>query len=320
MKNRIKYLFVGAVAFVFLLALCTVAFAGADVLYALVKTLTLGGVFSTAVVTFTSIGEATSAQKSGKIVRDRIWFVHKSQVDISNFAPGTGRTVASIPLLSGQYWAYVDVISDSVKPKSTGTANDVGSTIANELAAMVGGSSDEALTLLENGIGQGFFIIYEFCDGTKWLGGSSCKPLKMEQFEWVSDNDKTAATITFKNTCGEMWKRFTGTIPTQAAVSVAANATTFALQSNSRYQLASGTAAAAAISGISGVTDADINRTITLLGSGGAFPSTISATATAFLLIAGNTWTANEGSQITFQIKKFAAGSYTFEEVSGSRS
>jgi hypothetical protein len=124
--------------------------------------------------------------------------------------------------------------------------------------------------------------------------------------------------LTFKNECGEIWSIYTGNTPVEAPETVAADATTITLTDNPRYQLTDGTAAAATITEFTGVTDADINRIVTILGSGGSHPSLITS-ANDFTLIGGVTWTALTGKQISFKIFKNGESTYEYFEVSGSR-
>jgi hypothetical protein len=257
----------------------------------------------------------------GKQVKNKFYFISQDQYDDTiSFPSRVGREIGNIPLKAGQYWNKIDTILDSPEIKWTGEQGDVASKINNELTFILGGMGDDIFTLLEQGIGKGFYLVFEVCaTGDKFIAGNACKPVKMTNFDGGSGKDQTATTVTFKVECGEVWSKYTGNTPTQAAATVAADATTIGLTSNPEYQLASGTSAAAAITAFTGTTDADINRIVTILGSGGSHPSTISNTATAFLLIGGAQWVANSGSQISFKIFKDGASSYKFVEVAGSR-
>lgn len=266
-------------------------------------------------------GDPANTQKAGKQVKAKMWFIEKDQVDDSQTFPArSGRQIANIPLKAGEYWHYIDSVLDSPEPKWSGQMGDVAATIKNELSFMLGGMSDEVFDLLEKGIGRGFYIVWQVCaTGEYFLSGNACKPVRMTKFEGASDKDKTATSVTFDVECGEVWSKYVGNTPSAPAATIAANATSVGLTSAQQYQLTSGSASAAAITAISGVTDADVNRVITLLGSGGAYPSTIAVAATAFLLIGGATWAANTGKQISFKIFKSGTSTYSFVEVAGSR-
>lgn len=266
-------------------------------------------------------GNPDNEFRVGKQVKNRFYFISQEQYNDSlAFPPRVGREIGNIPLKTGEYWNKIDTVLDSPEIKWSGTMGDVAATISNELTFILGGMANDVLTLLEKGIGKGFYIVFEVCaTGDRYIAGNACKPVRMTKFEGGSGKDQTATTVTFVVECGEIWSKYTGNTPTQAAATIAADATTIGLTSNPEYQLTSGASAAAAITSFSGTTDADINRVVTLLGSGGSHPSTISVSATDFLLIGGVQWVANSGSQISFKIFKDGATSYKYVEVGGSR-
>ena len=80
------------------------------------------------------------------------------------------------------------------------------------------------------------------------------------------------------------------------------------------YEIPNGTDATYAIETVSGLTNNDKGRHITLTGTGTDKAATIADGAT-FILEDGVTWTAKAGSSITFRILDPA----TLIEVSGSR-
>jgi len=267
-----------------------------------------------------SINDVENSKKTGSQAKSRLWVISKDQVDDSiPFPPMVTRTRANIPLKLGEYWHYIDTVVDSPEPKWMGEEGDVATTLTQELPFILGGIEDATLDLLEKGAGKEFIIVWEICSTSdRFGGGNGCKGLKLASFEGGSTRDNTSTTITFRGQCGELWYRYSGNTPTQAPSTVAADATSIVLISNSQYQLSDGSAAAVDVTGFSAVTDADINRIVTIFGSGGDFPSTISAGD--FLLIGGEEWTANMGSRISFKIFKDGAASYKFVEMAGSRS
>lgn len=282
----------------------------------------VGSVISASVIGLVSVnGDPINQYKTGKQVKARMWFIEAAQFDDSQpFPSRINRQIGNIPLKNGEYWHYIDAVLDSPEPKWSGQMGDVAATIKNELSYILGGMSDDVFDHLERGIGRGFYIVWQVCaTGDYFIAGNACKPVRMTKFDGASDKDKTATTVTFEVDCGEIYSKYIGNTPSQPAAVVVADATTFVLTANSQYQLSSGIATAAAINAITGITDADVNRIITVLGSGGNHPSTISNTAVEFLLVAGAAWTSNAGSQISFKIFKDGAASYKFVEVAGSR-
>lgn len=282
-----------------------------------------GSVITAGVLGLASVnGDPENKYKTGKQVKARLWFIEAAQYDdTQQFPIRVNRQIGNIPLKNGEFWHYVDSVLDSPEPKWTGQMGDIAATVKNELTYILGGMADDVFDHLERGIGQGFYIVWQVCaTGDYFIAGNACKPVRMTKFEGGSDKDKTATTVTFEVDCGEIFSKYVGNTPSQPAAIVAADAATFVLTSNPQYQLTSGTANVVPITGITGTTDADVNRVITLLGSGGTHPSTISSSATEFLLVGGATWTADAGSQISFKIFKDGVASYKFVEVAGSRS
>ena len=286
-------------------------FSGAITGIASIK-LIAGGITYAGIVGFGNIaGDVDNEYKTGKQVKSKMYFIEAAQFDDTKTFPTGTRSIGNIPLKSGQYWQTCEASLDSPEITWKGAVGDMASTITNTAKFILGGMGDDVFNFLEKGIGKGFYIVYEVCStGEKWICGNGCKPARMTEFDGGSDKDKTGSTVTFNNECGKIWVKYTGTTPTLAAAAVAANATTIVLTSNSQYQSASGTAAAAAITAFTSTTDSDVNRLVTILGSGGAFPSTI-PTGNSFIV--GSTWTADAGKTITFKIYKDGA-SYKFVE------
>jgi hypothetical protein len=266
------------------------------------------------------IDDPTNAEKVGKQVKAKLYLLSEDQYDDTQaFPTRTGREVGNIPLKAGEHWHYIKAVLNSPEPKSSFTKGDIASTIANELTFIIGGMDDATLNLLETGAGAGFYIVWEICStGDKYLGGNGCKPLELSAFTGGPGKDNTSWSLTFKNECGELWSTYTGNTPVEAAETVAEDATTITLTDNPRYQLTDGSVSAVTITEFTAVTLADINRIVTILGSGGTYPSLITS-ANDFLLIGGVTWTALAGKQISFKIFEDGTGTYKFVEVSGSR-
>ena len=279
-----------------------------------------GCTYATVMGAVGSISDPSNEFKVGKSVKAKIWIISEDQWDDTVAFPSRiGRERGNITLKAGEYWHYISTVLDSPEPKSTAEEGEIASMITNELKFVVGGMNANLLNLLETGIGKGFFVVWEICStGDKYLGGNGCKPLKLTNFEGGPGKDSTSWTLTFKNQCGEIWSTYTGNTPTQAAATLAADATTITLTANPQYQLTTGTVAAVIMTSFTSVTDADIGRVVTILGSGGTYPSTIDA-GNDFLLIAGAQWVALTGASIQFKIFKDGAATYAFVEVAGSR-
>jgi hypothetical protein len=266
------------------------------------------------------IDSVTNEKRVGKQVRAKLWVISEDQWDDTQaFPTRSGRERGNIPLKAGEYWHYIESVLDSPEPKTSAEEGDIASNITNELTFVLGGMEDDVLDLLETGLGKGFFVVWEICaTGDKFIGGNGCKPLKLVSFTGGATKENTSLTLTFKNLCGEVWSKYVGNTPTEDPDTVAADAVTITMTDNPRYQLTDGTVAAVEITGFTSVTDADIGRTVTILGSGGTYPSTI-GDGNDFLLIAGEEWEALANTQICFKVFKDGAASYKYYEIAGTR-
>jgi hypothetical protein len=168
-----------------------------------------------------------------------------------------------------------------------------------------------------NWLGRNVMVIVEHCKSTtKDLYGSPCAPLRM-QFAGEDSKDKNGTVFTFKSSeKGPDVADYQGTLTYSTVTdTVAADETEIDLTNGEgRYQLTDGTASAATITTC---TDAVDGMVFTVLGSGGTYPSQITA-ANDFILAGGVTWTATSGSQITCKAFKDGGATWKFIEISRS--
>lgn len=282
-------------------------------------------VVATVMAAIGNVERVPNSQRTGNAVKYKLWLLSEDQYDDTQaFPTRTNRERGNIPLKAGEYWHWVEVLRNSTEIKATGEEGDFASKITNEITFGLGGISDEVMNLLEQGLQEGFFIVFENCSTQeKFLLGTACKPVVFSGFDGGMLKDYTGFTVTFKNESGEMWSKYTGNTTTQAPTSVAADATSITLTSAEVYQMNEGSASSVDVTTIAAVTDADVNRIITVLGVPGVLGSVsnvpVIVDTADFLLIDGEDWTANPGKQISFKIFKDGAGSYKFIEIAGSR-
>ena len=158
---------------------------------------------------------------------------------------------------------------------------------------------DSVLDFVEEYAGGKFIVYFRQIETTQWyLFGSYDKPVVFQSYE-LKQNDANVCICKFSH--DSLKQYYKATAPSFAVpVVVAADATALAITGVSVYQLSVNTVATA-IATISGVAAADIGRSITVLGAGGANASTI-ADSSVFILAGGTTWTGNAGSSITFRV------------------
>lgn len=265
-------------------------------------------------------GDVVAAKKSGNIAKSKLHFIEADQYDDTQAFPAkTGQERGNIPLKNGEYWHSISAILDTVEMTWTGSVEEVATKITNETKFVLGGMDDNVFDLLEGGLGKGFYVVPEIClpdANVKYLLGNGCKPAKMVAFEGGSQKDKTGTTVTFRVECGELVSKYVGSITLQSPQTISVG-TSFALTSNDTYQMASDTTGAE-IATVSAITDADINRIITIKGGGGVDPMSIVDSGN-IILNAGAAWVGDTGKQISFKILKTGGSAYSLVEVYGSR-
>lgn len=266
-------------------------------------------------------GDAGISQSAGKLVKAKVWFITAEQYDDDQaFPTRSGREIGNIPLKAGEYWHYIKTQAIT-NPDAMigGSLSDVGGTLTNEIKLLLAGISDEVLTLIENHMGKGFYVVFEVCaTGKKYLGGGGCKPMILQQPEGGFLNDKTSIALSFKNECGQLFSTYVGNTPTIAPADIAA-AVSFALTSNPQYKFAEDDAGLLCKT-VTGIVESDVNRIVTVFGGGGDDPTQLIQDVTGnILLIGGVAWIGDLGRQISFKIFKDGNTSFKLIEIAGTR-
>lgn len=273
--------------------------------------------------TMAAVGNVTylsDRETSPNQIAYKVWLLDVRQIDpdVAYPSPNGSGEVATIPLLTGEYWHYFEAIDNTLEDKTTGAKGEVTTDVTNTFAFIMGGNTTALMKFMRDHAGGKFIIVYkDVSDASYHILGSIDKPMVLQNYERKNDKEGKYIPFTFQNKWFDMQWIYTGNLTTTGAETIAANATALAVTSASQYQLTSGTASAATIATVSGLATADKGRIIDILGSGGAYPSLI-ADNTVFILTDEGTWTANAGSRISFKIIG-TAGNGTLVEVLGSR-
>lgn len=270
-----------------------------------------------AIIAVSNINKPELSERRGGQTRDRIWILLRENADTDN-APlidEDAQTMADIPLEAGGYWFYVDAQKASVIPKFA-SEGDLGLQVTNTVDVILDGLTAETRAFLQKNAGQDMFIVWENCvTGKRYIAGTKCTGMLMTIAEggWLAE--MTGATLLFTSTCPEIPAEYIGTVPTLSPITVAADAVEIAyFSSNPVYQLTTGSVASVNITTVTGLVAANHGQVIKILGSGGAFPSTIDADDD-FVLKDGTTWTAEAGAELVVQVFKSGAATYSFVEI-----
>lgn len=224
--------------------------------------------------------------------------------------------VSGLVFKAGKYGVEVYADQKSIKTPVDTDGEHNSTAFTQTVEFMHPGDAIEIRDYLSNWVNKEVGCVLDYCDGTTpKLYGAPCAPLSL-QAKGEESSDKTNKVMTFKSVlAGPINADFT-TTTTLASVNatVAANATTVDVATGAgEFQLTTGTASAVAITTLSNPVHGFV---YSLIGSGGTYPSTISASATVFLLKDGTMWTALAGSKITFKCFKDGASTFKFVEVS----
>lgn len=241
--------------------------------------------------------------------------VHQINPDVKFPRANANREVATLPMLPGEYMKYFEA-HDIPTYVGNGEKGDITTSGTNQFVAIMGGMRDQLLNFIEEHAGGKFVILFKEIGEDQWyVLGEYDRPMVLKSYEAKNDKDGRYITFTFERTSVTQYYKYVGDIvKAPAEVHTAGNKDLAVKSTSNSYEIPNGTAATYAIETVSGLTNNDKGRHITLTGTGTDKAATIADGAT-FILEDGVTWTAKAGSSITFRILDPA----TLIEVSGSR-
>ena len=263
-----------------------------------------------------NLGQQDKNSKQGAL-KYRLYLAKMKSANIDNFPKPVGAVILTNPLLVGEVFKYIDAKAQSLKPNAEpGESPYNGKLVINFI---IEGISEETQQWAYDNQGEDFIAIWERCsDNKRFIGGDTCSGGLKFSYTSIGDQDGgvsgIAGTLTGAE-CPNPYFFYNGVLPLTDPVQVAADAATFALTANPFYQLSANTVATT-LTGITGVTDADVGRLIEINGAGNTNATKIEDSV-SFTLNSGLDFVAVTGSKITLQIKKTGSG-YNFFEVGRS--
>lgn len=264
-----------------------------------------------------SIDDVADKEVAGESIAYKVWLIETKQLDSARQfpIPNGNREVSSLPMLDGEYMHYFEA-HDIPTYTSSGEKGDLTISSTNTFTIIMGGVRDQLLNFIEEKAGCKFIILFQECESNnRFILGNPCKPMVLKSFNLKNDKENRSVTFTFENKSIKQYHKFVGDIVVKDAATLAAGATTLAIQPGvNTYKVPDGSSTTYALATVSGLTASDKGRTITLVGNGSDKAATI-ADNTAFVLEDGATWTAKAGSQISFRV----LDATTLIEIQGSR-
>lgn len=251
-----------------------------------------------------SINDTSDKDAAGKQIAYQVWLIALDQVDKSTPFPNpnNNREIGTIPLLPGEKMHYFEA-HDIPTDDSKGEKGDFSTAVTNTFVLAMSGNRDALLNFIEEYAGGKFILIYRECESDNYyLMGSVWKPMILKSFERANNKDKRGVTFTFENSSFRQPYKYIGAFITVEPVPLVAGTDTLAcVVGNDIYVVPNGGVSATPITKISGLTDNDKGRTITVRGTGTDKAATIEDGA-VFVLESGTTWTAKAGSSIMFRV------------------
>ena len=262
------------------------------------------GLTLASMVAIGNIDDVSDKDTHGSDISYIVYLVALDQVDRTKAfpQPNTQREVAPIPLKTGEVPHYFEA-HDIPTFTATTEKGDITTTGENVFTMIMGGARDVLYNFVEEYSGGKFILVFKHVKNPQWyIVGELERPIILTGTETKDDKDGRYTTLTFKRSSVDLPLKYTGNPAVTAALPIAADAKTIAIKPTANsYTIANGTAAAVAIDKVSGLTNSDKGRYITLLGAGTDKPATV-ADSLVFVLEDGATWTAKEGASITFRV------------------
>lgn len=216
-----------------------------------------------------------------------------------------------IVMKSGKYAVAVYFTPGTAQIKSNSEGDPDAQGYRPQVVFSHPGSGQEIREFKHNWLGKNVIVVLRYCDGRPAdLIGSPCNPCQLA-VEYSASNEANSSQLTFAQISkGDDVAIYQGTDTlTQPVAVVTAAATSVTYSAEGQYQLSSG---AAEVANITGGSD---GKVITLMGVAGTAPTVV--TGGNILLRGGVTFTASAGAQLT--LRAFADGVSSLKWIEQSR-
>jgi len=264
-----------------------------------------------------NVDDVEDVQTSGNDIGYQVYLINLNQVDrtVAFPSPNGNRELGSIPMLAGEFFHYF-IAHSFPEYESSIEKGDITTTGTNTLTLIMGGMRNNLINFQEEFTGGKFIVIFKEKTSGDWkVLGSIDDPIVLKKSENKHNKDGRYVTFTFERSSVKQYYTYVGAFSTVPPTVNAVDSDTLVVKPGiDQYEIPAGSAAAYAISKISGITASDKGRNITLIGTAVANPASISD-GTLFTLEDGASWTAKAGSRITLRI----LDTTTLVEVDGTR-
>jgi len=217
------------------------------------------------------------------------------------------RSIGDFVMVAGKTPIYIYMTGVNQQPTYETEGEVDAEQVMQKFVATHPGDELEAHEFFQNNLGQDLIVVYGSCaDDTKRIYGTKCSPLRLKN-SFKNDKDGAGHTFTFEQIQGTRFvpSFWTGNIP--YAAPTATDVSIDMLIANGYQYKVEALDITAAIT----LSDFDLvhGDVVTLIGSGGSDPATLSAgdlTEATVILKDGTSWTALENATISLEV--FDAG------------
>lgn len=267
---------------------------------------------------FVDVNKSTTAGSGAAIAKDPNVLIMRA-ADILTWPVRDGKGVlmaGDFVMKSGKTAIAVYMTGVNQQPTYETEGEVDAEQIMQKFVATHPGDTITAHEFFQNNLGEDLVIAYGSCaENSKRIYGTKCSPMRLKN-SFKADKDGTGHTFTFEQIQGTRFVpgHFAGNIPVDAPT--ATDVSIDMLQANGKQYKVEALDTTAAIS----LSDFDLvhDDRVTLIGSGGADPATLSSgdlTEATVILKDDAAWTALENATITLRVFDADSTIYLIEEA-----
>ena len=154
----------------------------------------------TKIVPISAVNDAAS---QGKRIYNKMYIIREDEVDYEQFPErdANARTLDSLVFKEGsEGFKEFNLVKYTAGATSEGSSGDITSQVTNTITGTLGGDRDVIDDLLEDHIGEAFFVVVvDRFSGKKYIYGRKYSPMFLSAFSKRKNADNTSCDVTFSN-------------------------------------------------------------------------------------------------------------------------
>lgn len=152
--------------------------------------------------TFDNIPAVSDKETQGKRIYNDIEVIREADVNYETLPEidEAARTIEPFTLKEGSEWKKLSLVKYTPSATSEGSAGDITSTVTNTFTGTLGGDRVVIDNLLENHVGEAFFLrVTDRFTQKKVIYGRPYSPMFLSAFSKRKTADNTSCDVTFTN-------------------------------------------------------------------------------------------------------------------------